>query len=263
MDEVFQLVATSAQSTDDFMRNMGSANPGAAPLGYLTQRPFVMAAGAANLWVRFPSILFSLVSCWALARICRELRSPQITLLATVLFMAMPLQLRYATEGRPYAEALAFSLLAVFVFLKLTASPSVPLSLLFILTIVAALYSQPYSILNVSGVVFWATITNAKKGNWKVAVLGPVCLLISALAFLPWYFLETRKWATGIQAHGIPAFHWTSTLFLDVFKGISGDGVLGSAALLVLAAMAFLARPEFRWVLLAATLFPLCGALGG
>jgi uncharacterized membrane protein len=263
LDEVMQLIATSAQTADDFMRNMGSRNPGAAPLGYLTQRPFVLAAGVANVWVRFPSILFSLLSCWALARICRDLRMPQIRLLATVLFMAMPLQLRYATEGRPYAEALAFCLLAILVFLKLIASPSVPATILLIVAIVAALYTQPYAILNVSGVVFWATITNAKKGNWKVAVLGPACLLISVLCFLPWYFLETRKWATGIQEHGIPAFHWTLALVLDVFKGLSGDGFLGSAALLVLMAMAFLARPQFRWMLLAAILFPVCGALAG
>jgi len=261
MDEVFQLVATSAQTTDEFMRNMGSRNPGAAPLGYLTQRPFVLAAGPGNLWVRLPSVLFSLLSCWALARICRVLRMPQITLLATVLFMAMPLQLRYATEGRPYAEALAFSLLAFLVFLKLMADPSVPAAILCILAIVAALYTQPYAILNVSGVVFWAIITKAKKGDWKAAVVGPVCLVISVLCFLPWYVLETRKWATGIQEHGIPAFHWTLALLLDVFKGLSGDGFLCSVALLVLAAMAFLARPEFRWLLLAAILFPLCGAL--
>jgi hypothetical protein len=80
---------------------------------------------------------------------------------------------------------------------------------------------------------------------------------------LPWYVLETRKWATGIQEHGIPAFHWTIALLLDVFKGISGDGFLCSAALLAMAAMAFLARPEFRWLLLAAILFPVFGALAG
>lgn len=263
LDEVFQLVATSAQTAADFMRNMGSRNPGAAPLGYLTQRPFVLAAGPANFWVRFPSILFSILSCWALARICRELRMQRISLLATVLFMVMPLQLRYATEGRPYAEALAFSLLAILVFFKLMSSPSAPAAILCVLAILAALYTQPYAILNVAGVIFWASITNAKKRNWKVAALGPACLTISALAFLPWYFLEIRKWATGIQEHGIPAFHWTLALLLDVFKGLSGDGLLGSAALIVLAAVAFLARTEFRWMLLAAILFPLCGALAG
>jgi hypothetical protein len=30
LDEVLQLIATSSHSVDDFMRNMGSNNPGAA-----------------------------------------------------------------------------------------------------------------------------------------------------------------------------------------------------------------------------------------
>lgn len=263
MDEVFQLVTTSAQSAEEFMRNMGTTNPGAAPLGYLTQRPFVLAAGPVNLWVRISSVLFSLLSCWALARICRELRMPRITLLATVLFMAMPLQLRYATEGRPYEEALAFSLLAILGVLRLTENPSVLGAVLSVLAMVAALYSQPYAILNVAAVVLWSTIRIAKKSNWRDAMLGPACLIVAVAAFLPWYVFQKRNWAAGIEQHGIPQFHWSRALFLDLFKGISGDGYLGSAALLILVAAAFLARPEFRWLLLAASILPIIGALAG
>jgi uncharacterized membrane protein len=248
---------------DDFMRSMGSRNPGAAPLGYLTARPFVLLGGTSNLWARLPSVLFSILSCWTLARICRELKMPHITVPAIVLFMAIPLQFRYATEGRPYSEALAFSLLAVLTFLRLMSGPSVPAAILCVLAIVAALYTQPYAILNVGGVIFWAAVTNAKTGNWKRATLGPACLLISLLAFLPWYLLETRKWSVGIQEHGIPKFHWTLALLLDVAKGISGDGFLCSAALIFLAAVGFLVQPDLRGLLLASILFPLCGALAG
>jgi uncharacterized membrane protein len=266
LDEVFQLVATTSHTWDDFMRSMGSRNPGAAPLGYLTQRPFVLAGGPSMLWARFPSVLFSILSCWALARICRELEMPHITILAMVLFMAIPLQFRYAIEGRPYSEALCFSLLAVLAFLKLISGPCLPSAGLCVLAIVAALYTQPYAILNVCGVVFWAAVTGAKTGNWKRAGLGPACLMISLLAFLPWYLLETRKWASGIQEHGIPSFHWTLALLLDVTKGISGDGFLCSAALIFLAAVAILARPSYagvRGLLLSTILFPVCGALAG
>jgi uncharacterized membrane protein len=263
LDEVLQLIATSSHNVDAFMQSMGSRNPGAAPLGYLTQLPFVLAGGTSPLWARLPSVLFSIVSCWALLGICRELKLPHVTLLATVLFMAIPLQFRYATEGRPYSEALAFGLLAVVAFLKLSARFSVPAAALCVLAIVAALYTQPYAILTVGGVILWTTLTNAKTGNWKRAALGPALMLIALLAFLPWYLLETRKWASGIQAHGIPVFHWTLPLLLDVAKGISGDGFLCSAALIFLAVFGFLARSDFRGLLLASILFPLCGALAG
>jgi 4-amino-4-deoxy-L-arabinose transferase-like glycosyltransferase len=248
---------------DDFMGSMGSRNPGAAPLGYLTGRAFVLLGGTSNLWVRLPSVLFSILSCWALALICRKLKMPHITVPAIVLFMAIPLQFRYATEGRPYSEALAFSLLAVLTFLRLMSGPNVPAAILCVLAIVAALYTQPYAILNVASVIFWSAVTNAKTGNWKRAVLGPACLLIALLTFLPWYLLETRKWAAGIQEHGIPKFNWTLALLLDVAKGISGDGFLCSAALIFLAAVGLLAQPGLRGLLLASILFPICGALAG
>jgi uncharacterized membrane protein len=266
LDEVKQLIATTSHSVDDFMRSMGSRNPGAAPLGYLTQRPFVLAGGPSKLWARLPSVLFSILSCWALVRVCRELKMPHVTVLATALFMAIPLQFRYAIEGRPYSEALCFSLLAVLAFLKLLAGPSVPASGLCVLAIAAALYTQPYAILSVCGVIFWAAVTNAKARNWKRMALGPACLLVSLLAFLPWYLLERRKWASGIQEHGIPTFHWTLALLLDVTKGLSGDGFLCSAALIFLVALAFLARPSYvgvRGLLLSVILFPLGGALAG
>jgi uncharacterized membrane protein len=281
LDEVLQLIATSSPSVDDFMRSMGSNNPGAAPLGYLTQRPFVLAGGPSNFWARLPSVIFSILSCLVLAQICRQLSmnalpnrdregvgalaiNPQIlSVLVTILFMAIPLQFRYAVEARPYSEALCFSLLAVLAFLKLISGPSLPAAVLCVLAIVAALYTQPYAILNVCGVIFWSACTDAKAGNWRRAFLGPSCLAISLLAFLPWYLLESGKWASGIQEHRIPAFHWTFALLLDVTKGISGDGYLCSAALIFLAAAAFLARSDFRGLLLATILFPVAGALAG
>lgn len=266
LDEVLQLIATSSHSVEDFMRSMGSRNPGAAPLGYLTERPFVLAGGTSALWARFPSVLFSVLACWALFRICREVKIPDVAVLATGLFMLIPLQFRYASEGRPYSEALCFSLFAVLAFLKLMsgrgAGAFASQAGFCVLAMTAALYTQPYSILTVCGVIFWDAV-KSKKENWKRAALGPACLAVSLAAFLPWYLLETRKWATGIQEHGIPAFHWTPALLLDVAKGISGDGFLCSAALIFLAAVGFLARPGVRGLLVAAILFPMAGALAG
>jgi uncharacterized membrane protein len=262
LDEVLQLIANSSHGVDDFMRSMGR-NPGASPLGYLTQRPFVSAGATSPLWARFPSIIFSILSCWAVARICRELKMPQVSMLAAGLFMVMPLQFRYAVEGRPYSEALCFSLLAVLAFLKLSARPGLGAAFICVLAIVAALYTQPYAILNVAGVISWVAISNAKSESWKRAALGPACLLISLAAFLPWYLLGTRKWPSSIVEQGYPKFHWTLALLQDVTKGVSGDGFLCSAVLILLAAFGLVMRPGFRGLLLSAILFPICGALAG
>jgi hypothetical protein len=179
---------------------------------------------------------------------------------AAGLFMAIPLQFRYATEARPYSEALCFSLLAMLAFLKLMAEPRARIACSCILATVAAVYTQPYAILNICGVICWITVKNAKPWNWKRSALAPACLLISLLAFLPWYLLERPKWASGIE-QSYPQFHWTLGLLQDVLKGISGDGFFCSAALILLVVASWLARPS--GVLPLAIAFPIGGALAG
>lgn len=274
LDEIIQLVVTTSHTLDEFMRSMGGPNPGAAPLGYLTQRPFALLGGTSAIWARLPSFLFSILSCCVLLRLCRELNIPQsravgsgapVSALAVGLFMAIPLQFRYATEARPYSEALCFSLLALLAFLKLMAGPSLRGAALCILATVAAVYTQPYAIFSVCGAILWTGVTNLKLWNWKRAAVAPACLVISLLAFLPWYLLQKPHWTSGIQ-QSYPPFHWTLGLLEDVLKGVSGDGFFCSAALIFLAAAALFARKvpaDPRGLLLSMILFPIAGALAG
>ncbi len=75
VDEVIQLIATrSAPSVHDMFRSL-RISVGAAPIGYLIQRPFVRAMGPSTFWARFPSALFSIASCYLLIRICGELEN--------------------------------------------------------------------------------------------------------------------------------------------------------------------------------------------
>ena len=263
LDEVIQLIATTSRTVNEFMLGMGGRNPGAAPLGYLTQRPFVLAGGVSALWARFPSLVFSLLACWSLLRLCQELGLAKIAPLATGLFMVLPLQFRYAIEGRPYAQALCFSLLAMLAFLKFDRAPGWRTVFLFVLATVIAVYTQPYAILSVCGFVLWAALNHARSRRWTRAALGPACVLVAALAFLPWYLLEKRNWATGIQEHGLPHFHWTLSLAEDIFKGVAGDGFACSAAFVLLVFAGFLAKPAQRGLLLSSALFSIAGALAG
>jgi hypothetical protein len=93
-----------------------------------------------------------------------------------------------------------------------------------------------------------------------------VCIAISLLAFLPWYLLQTKNWASGIRDQGYPPFHWTLGLLQDVLKSVAGDGFLCSAALIFLAAAAFVSGPaqaRERTFLLSTILLSIGGALAG
>ncbi len=254
LDEVIQLTVSRAASGPDFMQRI-STNPGAAPLGYLSQRPLALAFGSSLPWPRIPAVLFSVLSFWTLLLVLKELR---LCMHAAWLFLLLPLQFRYATEARPYSEAMFFSLLATLGVLKLYDKPRWSAACLTIAASAATLYTQPYAILSVCGVMFWCA-----RQNWKRAAIGSACIAMAVLAFTPWYVMETRAWTLGIHDQGYPPFHWTFGLAADVFKSLSGDGFLCSIALLILIVSALRANSPARGLMLSAVLFSLAGALAG
>src|SRR5260370_41804297 len=69
LDEVLQLSGTTMRSFADMVRWIPT-NPGAAPLGYFTQRPMILAFGSSPWWWRFPGLVFSLRCCGALLGVC-------------------------------------------------------------------------------------------------------------------------------------------------------------------------------------------------
>src|SRR5260370_13592630 len=80
-------------------------NAGGVPLSYLTRWGAILLLGESSFTARLPSALFSAASCVGVFFLARRLglRWP---LLATGLFAAFPLQVRYALEARAYSLAL-------------------------------------------------------------------------------------------------------------------------------------------------------------
>lgn len=233
-DEVVQLISTTSPSQASMIRSI-PINPGATPLGYLTQRPFVLAWGPSAFPARLPSAFFSILSCWLLLLTCNVLLMPRkVGVIAAGIFMSLPSQFRYATEGRPYAEALCFSVLSMLVFIAWLRRPTLFLGFAYVLSVTAALYTQPYAALAPCGAVIYVAVRKIKDRVWRPALACLMLLAIPGILFLPWYFFASETWARGVVV-GRFHFNWTSSLPLDFIKGISGGSFLCSAALICLA----------------------------
>jgi len=262
LDEVLQLTVTRMPS----FAAMNRAIPfilGGVPVGYFTQRPFVMAGGPFAFWARLPSALFSVASCWLLILLCRELKiSRSIGLLAAGIFMVVPAQFRYATEGRPYSEAVFFMLLSMLAIASSARSLRFRTILLALLAMVAALYTQPYAVLAVVGLSAWQSLAGFRAKEGMRSAVPLACLCVAALLFLPWYMRSTERWNANIQRSGYPPFHWTFAVALDAFKGLSGGSFLCSLALLILVAIGIrLSRAGVRGLLLSSALCVVVGVL--
>lgn len=77
--------------------------------------------------------------------LARRVRS-SVYILVVGVFMALPLQFRYALEGRPYSQALFFSLLATLLLFPLLERVTPARTAAYAFAVLAGLYSQPLSL---------------------------------------------------------------------------------------------------------------------
>lgn len=259
-DEVLQLIGTMSSPSVKAMLVWIRISVGAVPVGYLTQRPFVLIAGPSTFWARFPSALFSVASCWLLIRICRALNLTRAAAaLAVVIFMIAPSQLRYALEARPYSEAMFFGLLAAVGLAKLARDGKVATAFLTVAAMALALYTQAYTFFPICGVGLWYAAAALRKGGRRRATLLIGCLSAAALLFAPWYVLYSEGWRVHMRLSGYPSFHWTRALAMDIFKGISGGAFVCSAAMLFLAGAGLRARTGATGLMASAAIFAAAG----
>ncbi len=266
LDEILQLLETRDTSTAEMIARL-PRNSGAAPLGYLVQHASLRITGYGVPRARLPAAIFGILSVFAVALLARELGSRHAWLAAT-LFAAFPETLRYATESRVYSQALFFSILATWFYLRLAKQatgkpasmrPSWTWSASFGLALIAAIYTQPYTIFVGVALATWSVLCRDRK----TAVHGGVALAAVCAVFLPWFLWARSAWSSGIAQQG---FHFSLSpkTLLMIFREAAGAGYWGSGLLLILWGFAMLPRHHATrgrtlLVLLIAT--PVLGAL--
>lgn len=234
LDEVLQLAGTMTSSVAALLRWI-PYNIGASPLGYLVQRPFVLASGPSPFWARLPAAVFSMAGCVSLIGLCRALDLPRrVWLSSLLLFALVPSQFRYAVEARPYSQALWLSILSITLSLHLFKFPTATKFGIFTLVNAAALYTQPYSALPAIGMTICAFCAGPHDNRRRIALTAAICWIVSVALYIPWYYYSWPTWHVGEQNSAIPQFHWTASLAQDVFKSLSGGTFLASLLLLAL-----------------------------
>jgi hypothetical protein len=151
LDEIQQFANRRDMTLAELIRWI-QLNAGASPLPYLLQRVFVDSLGYSAFVARIPSALSSVLAAVVFVGICPRFLDPELNergrgrWLALLLFLALPVQFRYGMEARVYSQGLLFSLLSLWVFVKLQESYSPALAAMYGLTVAAGLYVQPLTI---------------------------------------------------------------------------------------------------------------------
>jgi hypothetical protein len=230
LDEILQLLDTRGTTPTELIVRLRS-DAGAAPLGYLTQQSSLYISKYSVRRARLPSAVFSGGALLVTIFLAAELG------LATAwtgwIFAALPLTVRYATESRVYSEALFFSVLATFLYVRLANKPGWKLAGAYFLVLVSAAYTQPYAASVGLAHVLWSLICRERKAAW----FGGSAFAATVLAFLPWYF-RTGAHAAAAIGHRNPHFSVSLKTPLMLFRELAGGGYWASGLSLVLCALA-------------------------
>jgi len=230
LDEVLQLVASTQPDAPSVIRWV-TYNPGGAPLGYLTQRVFVLGLGLTPLAARAAPAIFSLLSAITLIGFARDLKAAA-TWVVLAAFLVTPLQLRYAVEGRPYSQALFFSLAALWCLWHLAQRPYWGIAAAYAALVAAGLYTQPLT----AAVQLGAMAALAAGGRRRAVRLGGIALAIAGLSFAPWYLHVRSAWHFGIAASQY-SFAMAPKIVWMMLREISGGGYVASLSLIGAAAL--------------------------
>ena len=231
-------------------------NPGASPLPYLAQRAVMDLFGTSVFVARIPAALCSIAGAAVFAALCGRfgIRS---RVWAVVVFLAIPLQFRYALEARGYSQGLLCAMASWLLLLRVRERGTVGAAALYGASVALGLYSQPLTILPVFGGLFWLIGEHEVPSRIRRLILGAAS--VGVLSFVPWYVLQRQ----ALEASGSMAlyfFSWRQVTPLVLLHELCGGGYVCSAALLVGAAVG-LARLRDRRLVASVALVSLAGPI--
>jgi hypothetical protein len=235
MDEVLFLSPARQPTLHEVVRRTRE-HTGAVPLGFLIENLWLRFTGYSVWLARLPSALFGVASILAVGALARKLpaESPSAVSqwLASVLFAAFPLTLRYALEARPYMLALLLSLVLTLLFLELAERPTFVVASAYALAAVLTVYTQPFAAFVCGAHFLWAAIYRKRRAAAYVGAASA----IAAAALVPWYLSARSAWAHEIAEQSF-RFVFTVKTPLMLVRELTGAGYWGFGIVLALCAL--------------------------
>jgi len=228
LDEILQLQDTRQPSVSKLLTSIPVHHIGSGPLGYLTQQATLKVTGYSVRRARLPAAIFGTGAVFAMYWLAMEM-GLRYGAVAAAIFAMLPFTVRYATEARPYSQALFFSILATIFYVRLSRRPGWRLAGAYSAALAAAAYAQPFAASVGLAHVLWSFLSHDRR----VFALGTTAFGISIAAFLPWFYWSHLQWTSGLEA-GAVHFAISTKTPLMLFRELSGAGYWGSGILLIL-----------------------------
>lgn len=153
------------------------------PLYYIILRPWVKIFGDSEFAIRFPSLLFSVLTIIFIFKLAKELFNEKVGLISACLLSIWPYGINYAQEARPYAIVWCLGTLSFLFLLKFVKDNKICSLLSYIITITASIYTEYLGLIFFIflNTIFFSFFNNKKQS--KRWLLGQLAII---LLYLPW-----------------------------------------------------------------------------
>lgn len=192
----FDELCTAARVTCSFpqvVRNLSNA-PFSPPLYYMMMNLWVKGFGDTEFSLRFPSLIFSVLTIIFIFKLSCELFNEKVGLFAALFVSISPYSIYYAQEAKMYSMLWMFSVLSFLFFNRFRKDNSTRNLWLYILFTTAAIYTL---------------------------YLGFIFIIIQNIAYLPFaHDKRLRKWLQGQLAVFLLYLPWWEKFFRWLFHRI-------------------------------------------
>jgi len=187
------------------------------PLYYIILRPWVKIFGNSELAIRFPSLIFSVLSIIFIFKLAKELFNEKVGLISAFLLSIWPYSINYAQEARPYAIVWFLGTLSFLFFLRFVKDNKIRSLLSYIITIMISIYTEylGFIFIIIQNILFFSFFNNKKQS--KRWLLGQLAII---LLYLPWIknflFIAILSKTTPFYSKRTDYFGFLVWLFLCV-----------------------------------------------
>jgi Dolichyl-phosphate-mannose-protein mannosyltransferase len=237
-DEIFTLTLAKKSIPEILAALRVDSGP---PLHYLAAHlllaPFGPLPGRADVLVRVLSLVASLLHLPLLAVVARRLGRPALGLTAAALFAIFPLAVAYAAEGRAYALASLFVLLAFERALALCETPRLGVAAGLSIAAAGAVLTHYLAVFPIAALAILAW--DARPRSRRALVFSGLGATAIAAAWIPVAIAQPRAsmaWSGGADFSGALR-DFPANLAFGAPSGSGAMTMLGAAGALLLAAL--------------------------
>ena len=206
---------------NEILRN----NENHPPLYYSFMHYWINLFGDSAISVRFPSVIFALISIFVAYRLARTLFNKNTALLSALILSTSALSIEYSQNARSYTLLALLSLLSFYFFLQLLQKNSFRSSILYTISTILLVYTHHYAIfILVSQNIFFFTVyifnTNRKHLTLRQWIL---LQLLFFVLYLPIIYL-------AMHADALSDSYWMNAPNYKAIPGVllsySGSWIL-------------------------------------